>query len=86
MDRQSHLICENAQWITLYAWPTVYGEDNQYDLDSRNVMEMFRSWAEEFEAWWQSHDEDWQDMADYPEEIDAFAEKKVTEFINIIEL
>ena len=85
MDRQSHLICENAQWITLYAWPIIYGKDNQYDIDSRDVMAEFRSWAEEFEAWWQSHDEDWQECADYPTEIDNFAEKKVQEYIKQIE-
>lgn len=82
MDYQTNLLCENAQYITLDAWPIVYGNDNKYDLDSREVLLEIRHWAEEFEDWWQSHDEDWQDSTDYQIEIEKFAKRKAKEFVN----
>lgn len=81
MDIQTHLICETAQYMTLDVWPIIYGEDNKYDQDSRNVMETIREWAEEFENWWQSHDEDWQDATDYLIELEEFGEKKAKEYV-----
>ena len=82
MDIPTHFICETAQYMTLDAWPIIYGEDNKYDQDSRNVMETIREWAEEFENWWQSHDEDWMDANDYLIELDNFTEKKAQEYIS----
>lgn len=82
MDTQTHLICETAQYMTLDAWPIMYGEDNKYDLDSRDVLMEIRLWAEEFEKWWQSHDEDWMDSNDYQIEVEKFATKKAEEFVS----
>ena len=81
MDTQTHLICETAQYLTLDAWPVIYGEDNKYDLNSRDVLMTIREWAEEFETWWQSHDEDWQDATDYLTELDEFADRKAKEYV-----
>ena len=82
MDYNTHLICETAQYMTLDAWPIMYGEDNKYDLDSRDVLMQIREWAEEFEEWWQSHDEDWMDEADYQIEVEKFAVRKAEEFVS----
>lgn len=82
MDNKTHLICETAQYMTLDAWPIMYGEDNKYDLDSREVLLEIRNWAEEFEEWWQSHDEDWMDSTDYQIEVEKFATKKAEEYVN----
>lgn len=84
MDTKTHLICETAQYMTLDAWPIMYGEDNPYDLDSRQVLMEIREWAEEFEAWWQSHDEDWQEETDYQIEVENFAINKATEFVKYL--
>lgn len=81
MDRQTHLICENAQYITLIAWPIIYGDDNKYDQDSRNVMETIRDWAEAFENWWQLHDEEWMEVNDYLSELEKFTEEKAEKYI-----
>jgi len=81
MDTKTSLLCENAQYITLDAWPIIYGEDNQYDQNSRDLFQTFRDWAEEFEEWWQSHDKDWQEYTDYLEEIELFAERKAKEYV-----
>lgn len=82
MDYNTHLICETAQYMTLDTWPIMYGEDNKYDLDSRDVLMQIREWAEEFEEWWQSHDEDWMDSADYQIEVEKFVTKKAEEFVS----
>lgn len=84
MDRETHLLCETVQEITLAAWPIVWA-DNKYDQDSRNVLEMLRDWAEEFEKWWMSHDEDWMDRTDYVEEVWKFVTKKSEEYIKQFE-
>jgi hypothetical protein len=84
LDHDSSLICESIQEITLYAWPVIYGNNNIYDLDSREVLEMFRRWGEEFEAWWESHTEDWVCGHDYLEEVQNFAKKKVVEYIEAV--
>ena len=76
MNRRTHLICETAQYMTLDAWPIMYGDDNKYDLDSRQVLKEIRNWAEEFEDWWQSHKE-----ADYQIAVEEFAVKKANEFV-----
>lgn len=84
LTREQHLTAESIQEVTLQAWPIIYGKDNQYDLDSRNVLEEFRHWGAEFEGWWMSHDEDWRDYHDYLEEITKFTDKKVGEYLRSI--
>lgn len=84
MTPEMHLLGESIQEVTLYAWPIVWA-DNKYDQYSRNVLEMLRDWAEEFETWWQSHDEDWMDLHDYVGEVRKFTEKKVKDYIQLFE-
>lgn len=79
MTREEHLICETVQYITIDAWPAIYGKDNEHDLDSRDVMEEFRYWGEEFEKWWMSLPED---NLDYQIEVEKFTERKVKEYIS----
>ena len=57
MTHEMHLLGESIQEVTLAAWPVVW-DNSKYDQDSRDVLETLRNWAEEFETWWQSHDED----------------------------
>ena len=85
MTQQMHLLGESIQEVTLRAWPAVYGEDNKYDQDSREVLRELRDWAEEFEKWWQSHDEVWKDMTDYVIEAWRFTDKKVEEYLKRFE-
>lgn len=84
MTREMHLLGEGIQEVTLRAWPKVWA-DNKYDQDSREVLITLREWAEEFENWWLSHDEDWMDAHDYLEEIWAFTDKKVKEYLKRFE-
>lgn len=84
MDEKFTLICENAQNITLQAWPIIYGKNNPYDLDSTIVLSEFRDWAEEFEAWWSGHDQKWIDEHLYLEEIEKFTDRKVGERLRIL--
>lgn len=82
MDQQTHLICETVQYITIDAWPAIYGKDNEHDLDSRDVLEEFRHWGEEFEKWWMSLPEDDREYKlDYQIEVEKFTEKKVAEYL-----
>lgn len=80
MTREMHLLGESIQEVTLYAWPIVYN-DNKYDMGGAATLEMLRDWAEEFENWWESHDEDWICEHDYLEECYAFTGRKAQEFI-----
>lgn len=84
MTQEMHLLGETIQEVTLAAWPVVWA-DNKYDQDSRNVLEMLRDWAEEFENWWLSRDEDWRDRHDYLEEVWDFTEKKSKEYVSTME-
>lgn len=84
MTTEQHLICESVQEITLAAWPIIYGKDNRFDLDSRDVLETFRYWGEEFESWWLSHDQDWIDEHDYLDEITTFTDRKVGEYLRLL--
>ncbi len=84
MTREMHLLGESIQEVTLYAWPIVW-DGNKYDQDSREVLEMLRGWAEEFENWWSGHDEDWICTHDYVEECWAFTGKKCQEYIKKFE-
>ena len=80
MTTEMHLLGEAIQEVTLAAWPVIWA-DNKYDQDSRNVLETMREWAEEFETWWQSHDEDWICEHDYVEEIDKYTDLKCKEYL-----
>ncbi len=84
MDAKTHLICETAQYITIDAWPVLYGDDNKYDKSSSEILALFREWAEEFEKWWMSLSED--DRAcnfDYQIELEKFTEKKCEERVRL---
>lgn len=72
ISNEIHCLIESAQDITLYAYDRVYQKDG-YE-SSREVLELFRRWAEEFESEWDSDAN-----LDYMEEIDKFAEKKLQE-------
>ncbi len=80
MDQATHRLCENVQEITLYAYDKVYADD-QFGLGNQSVLEELRGWAEEFEAFWQSHDEEWLCDHDYLDEIWAFTDKKIEEYL-----
>lgn len=82
LDRDSCLICESVQEITLTAWPMIYGETNPHDLDSREVLDVFRSWGEEFESWWINHPEEWICEHDYIAEVESFAQKKAAAWLS----
>ncbi|MBO7684873.1 MAG: hypothetical protein J6Y20_04895 [Lachnospiraceae bacterium] len=84
LTNDMHLLGESIQEITLDAWPIIYGPENEYDQDSRVVLETIRDWAEEFERWWMSHSEDWRDHHDYLEEIDKFSDRKCKEYLEEI--
>lgn len=83
-DSTTHLLCETVQEITLAAWPVIYGDGNKYDQDSRMVMQEIRGWAEEFENWWNSHDEDWREKNDFVIEVEAFTERKCREYLDML--
>ena len=81
LDRTLSLFCESVQEITLQAWPVIWA-DNKYDQDSRNVLEIIREWAWEFESWWLGHDQDYLDTHDYLEEIWNFTTRKCLEYLD----
>ena len=81
LDRESHLICESIQNITIVAWPMIYGKDNPHDLNSMELLELFRSWGEQFEAWWINHPDKWVAEHDYIIEVENFALKKADEYL-----
>ena len=80
MNHETSLLCESVQEMTLYAWPIIWN-DNKYDQDSREVLITIREWAEEFDNWWMSHDENWRDRMDYVEELGIFAARKCKEYL-----
>lgn len=78
-----HLLGESIQEMTLYAWPKVYGKTNEYDRDSRDVLNDIREWAEEFENDWQkkiAEDEKYGDTHDHIGELYKFADAKIREY------
>lgn len=81
LDHDSALICESIQEVTLVAWPMIYGKNNDNDLDSREVLDLFRTWGEEFESWWINHDEEWICSHDYIAEVEHFAEQKAAAYL-----
>lgn len=84
MTAEMHLLGESIQEVTLCAWPVVWA-GNKYDQDSRDVLETLREWAEEFENYWNAHDEEWMDTHDYRIEIWGFTDKKAQEYIKRFE-
>lgn len=85
MTYEEHLICETVQYITIDAWPAIYGEDNKYELDSRALLLEFRYWAEEFEKYWDSIPDDEKDTKhDYQIEVEEFTDKKIKEYLSMI--
>lgn len=66
---------EAAQDITINCYEELY----EYMPNHTAALEQIRSWAKEFEEWWQSMDEEEQDKADYLESIDEFCCKKMHE-------
>lgn len=81
LDHDSALICESIQEVTLICWPMIYGENNDHDLDSREVLDLFRTWGEEFESWWINHPEEWICEHDYIAEVEHFAEQKAAAYL-----
>lgn len=71
------MLIEATQDITLSAWEKVYGSTPAYG-ESRIVLQLFRGWAEEFEAWWQS-DAVKPEEDDYMLAVERFTEKKIAE-------
>lgn len=80
MTREMSLLGETIQDITLSAWPIVW-DNNKYDQDSREVLEMLRDWAVEFENWWYGHDQDWRDNNSYYIEVEQYAIRKSKEYV-----
>ena len=73
MDSKTHLLCENAQCITLAAWPILYGDGNPYNLDRLALLIMLREWGEEFEA-------SWDYSSYYFDAIEDFTARKIAAF------
>ena len=73
-------LMETVQDITTVVWDMV--KDNPNGTDSREVFSLCRSWAEEFEKYW-----NWlvergvEDNHDYMLEVEEFAEKKANEYL-----
>lgn len=80
VDYEDVSYTETVQDITVIAWDSV--SKLQDGFDSRDLLTACREWAKEFEAYWLSeqiaceHPE-----RDYMTEVEIFAEKKVTEYI-----
>ena len=72
-----HLLCENIQNITLQAFPMLY----EVGSNATVLLQEFRLWGEEFEEWWQEHDADWIERADYISELSKFTDKKIAEYL-----
>ena len=85
MDRNTHLLCEAVQEVTLAAWPVIWA-GNKYDQDSRNVLETIRDWAEDFENEWLKKGDDYVDSHDWLEEIQAYTEVKCREYLRSLEV
>lgn len=73
-------LMETVQDITTVVWDMV--KDNPDGTDSREVFSLCRSWAEEFEKYWNSLVEQGvEDDHDYMLEVEEFAEKKANEYL-----
>ena len=80
-----HLLGETIQDITLTAWPVVWN-NNKYDQDSREVLEMLRDWADEFQAMWDGMSQDERDKKSYLSMVEDYAWRKAQEYVvDIIE-
>ena len=77
---QNWFLMETVQDITTVVWDMV--KDNPDGTDSREVFSLCRSWAEEFEKYWNSLVEQGvEDDHDYMLEVEEFAEKKANEYL-----
>ena len=77
---QNEFLMETVQDITTVVWDMV--KDNPDGTDSREVFSLCRSWAEEFEKYWNSLVEQGvEDDHDYMLEVEEFAEKKANEYL-----
>lgn len=77
---ENFFLMETVQDITTVVWDMV--KDNPDGTDSREVFSLCRSWAEEFEKYWNSIVEQGvEDDHDYMLEVEEFAEKKANEYL-----
>lgn len=77
---ENFFLMETVQDITTVVWDMV--KDNPDGTDSREVFSLCRSWAEEFEKYWNSLVEQGvEDDHDYMLEVEEFAEKKANEYL-----
>ena len=77
---QNDFLMETVQDITTVVWDMV--KDDPDGTDSREVFSLCRSWAEEFEKYWNSLVEQGvEDDHDYMLEVEEFAEKKANEYL-----
>ena len=76
-----HCVVESIQNMTLYCWASMYGVENPYDIGAAEVLETLRRWGEEFEHWWQSHDEEFICSHHYEEELWHFADEKLEKWV-----
>ena len=77
---QNEFLMETVQDITTVVWDMV--KDDPDGTDSREVFSLCRSWAEEFEKYWNSLVEQGvEDDHDYMLEVEEFAEKKANEYL-----
>ena len=77
---QNEFLMETVQDITIVGWDMV--KDDPNGTDSREVFSVCRSWAEEFEKYWDSLVEQGvEDDHDYMLEVEEFAEKKANEYL-----
>lgn len=78
---KNELLIETIQDITTIVWEMV--KDLPNGADSREVFSMCRSWAEEFERYWDSLiAQGVEDDHDYMLDVEEFAEKKAEQYIN----
>jgi len=79
---ENTFLMETLQDITVVAWDSV--SKLQDGFDSRELFTECRLWAEEFEKIWNGYVKDGvEDDHDYMLEVEEFAEKKVTEYIEL---
>lgn len=69
-------LTENIMEITMVYANMLDKDDSLRDIESADWKQMFVEWANEFEENWDVDDT----MRDYPEEIERFAKRKITEY------
>lgn len=71
MDTKQALLIEAIQYVTVNCYDKLIKKFE----DSRNVLETCRAWAQEFEDWWNTLDDEEQERRDYLISIDAFCDR-----------